>query len=596
MRFRSFELILVILWHACVLASAEPITKVHRDGYCAMRGHCMEGLTNLNCPYNGPAVEPETSEFRQLLVQTCGEAYASGKVCCDEAQLKDLQQQVTRAEPMIASCPACWSNFMQFWCAFTCSPNQSTFVNVTRVSPVNDDRFVVEQVDYWVGDHFGSQFYDSCKQVKFGVGNAYAMQLIGGGAKSWHEMVTYMGQKRALGSPFQIDFPPLSDGDALQRYNDDGKACNDTEPGYRCACVDCEAVCPVLEPIPAEAPECVVGSLKCWSFAMVMTYGLIVAVVCALALARKKKVSQWIQRLIGFNLDGRQEGGRGRLYERVALADEEEESEDANLLDPDQTPRRYWLNSRIQIWFYRLGVFCARHPWSVIAGGLFLVALCSTGWHNFAVERDPVNLWVAPSSQALAEKNHFDSHFTPFYRTTQLFFVTEDGSPIASAERLESLFKLEDEIKDMKSDEHGYRLQDVCFHPSGDACIIQSVTGYWQGDLSYFDPEYWDVDLENCLNDPVSCLPQFLQPIQPEMVLGGYQDEDYMTARAFVVTFVLKNSLDPATTAKAEEWEKSLLKNILLHVNDRPEWEGVRITFSTEVLQLYRYNLLSNTS
>jgi Niemann-Pick C1 protein len=555
-----------------------------------MRGQCgREGFSQLPCVNNEPAVIPENSSFRKLLVDTCGVDYQTGPACCDESQLNDLVSQVKRAEAIISSCPACWSNFLQFWCSFTCSPDQSTFVNITSAKPGDKaGTLTVTGTDYWVGDNFGSQFFDSCKDIKFGSSNGYAMEFIGGGAKEWHEMVTYMGVKRPmLGSPFQIDFPPINHApyNGIERYDQDGRLCNDTDPAYRCACVDCQAVCPALPPAPGEQPECHIGLLRCWSFAMLITYASILAMGITLLVARNKKVGQWMQKFLSINLDRAESRG---LYERLALSDEHDQDEledddGENLLDPDYTPRRYWLNSRLQNWFYYQGLFCARYPWLVILTSLVFVAICSLGWSWFSLERNPVNLWVSPSSKALAQKTHFDENFTPFYRTTQLFFVSETDQPIASADRLESLFKLENEIRAMKSNVYHNTLQDVCFHPTGDVCIVQSVTGYWQGDIDMFDPESWESTLEQCTSQPSLCLPEFQQPLKPDMILGGYQEEKYTTARAFVVTFVLSNSINETETDKSEHWEKTLLSNILTTLNDRPEWNGVSISYSTEV-------------
>ncbi|KAI8341885.1 patched family-domain-containing protein [Chlamydoabsidia padenii] len=598
------------------LASGNQLTPVHEQGYCAMRGQCDSSMfSHLPCVDNGPASTPETDDFQQQLVETCGVAYQEGPVCCDASQFNDLVTQVKRAEPIISSCPACWKNFMQFWCSFTCSPNQSTFVNITSATNKNG-KAVVDQVDYWVGDGFGTQFFDSCKDIKFGSSNGYAMDFIGGGATSWTGMVKFMGQKQLLGSPFQINFPSLEAAprDGLTRYDDKGESCS--EGNYRCACVDCQAVCPVLPPTDGDIPECHVGLLHCWSFAMVTTYAAILVLVFLWFISRQRWMVLWIQHwwYDNYNTD------RG-AYEPVPLSedqhnngnnDEDDDNDDDDndnfdnrhhhemLLDPDHTPRRYWLNTRIQRWFYYQGLFCARHPWLVISLGLVFVTILSSGWSRFSVERDPVHLWVSPNSEALAQKNHFDQHFSPFYRTTQLFLVSEhDDQPVMSASRLEHLFALEEEISSMVSEQHGISLQDICFHPNGDVCIVQSITGYWQGDVSNFDPTNWREDLSVCLSDPTSCLPASLQPLKPQMILGGFTTKDgqtkYMDAKAMVVTFVLRNSLDTGDIDKAHDWEVSLLDNILSKVNDRPEWNGVRITYSTESSLEIELNQSSNT-
>ncbi|ORX62177.1 multidrug efflux transporter AcrB transmembrane domain-containing protein [Hesseltinella vesiculosa] len=586
-------LLLLLLTNRRVMAAWTPS---HAPGVCAMRGQCAtSGFVKLPCVDNGPATEPSDS-LREQLVATCGAMFESGPVCCDGAQWNDLVEQVKRAEPIIMSCPACWRNFLQFWCSFTCSPDQSTFVNITRASQ-KDDAWVVEETQYWVGDSFGTGFYNSCKDIKFGSSNGYAMDFIGGGATNWLDMLRYMGMKRPLlGSPIQIDFPSLQDQPAQDMVRLDQEAAPCSSGDYRCACVDCESACPVLPPTPHES-ECHVGALRCWSFAMVTTYGAILLLVALWFVLQRPPawLSQWLR---GHAVDYDQYEPVALTEEPDTITDDDQASEDDNddmLLDPDHTPRHYWLNTTLQKWFYRQGLFCAQHPWLVIVASLFTVMLCSSGWSHFAVERDPINLWVSPTSQALADKRHFDTHFSPFYRTTQLFVVANDDQPVLTTEHLEHLFDLESEIRSLASDKHGVKLQDVCFHPNGDACIVQSVTGYWQGDKDMFDPSSWKDDLDLCTSQPSLCLPEFQQPLKPQMLLGGYEAEKYLTAKALVVTFVLANSLDEQHIVKAQDWERSLLSHVLSVVNDRPEWQQVRISYSTESSLEQELNKSSNT-
>jgi Niemann-Pick C1 protein len=273
------------------------------------------------------------------------------------------------------------------------------------------------------------------------------------------------------------------------------------------------------------------------------------------------------------------------LYERVALADHEDET----LLDPDHTPRKYWLNSVLQNWFFKQGLFCAQHPWMTIFAGLIAVTICSAGWSRFHVERNPINLWVSPTSEALAQKKFFDENFNPFYRTTQLFFIDEssgENSSVISSEHLLALFEVEKEIRHIKSEPNNYTLNDLCLKPTGEACIVQSVTGYWQGDVDNFDPDTYEEYLQDCATQPSLCLPDFQQPLKPQMILGGYQNDQYLTSKAMVVTFVLNNYVDENKVKMAEEWEKTLLRNILTKLESRPEWKDVRVSYSTEVMSM----------
>jgi Niemann-Pick C1 protein len=44
----------------------------------------------------------------------------------------------------------------------------------------------------------------------------------------------------------------------------------------------------------------------------------------------------------------------------------------------------------------------------------------SHGIMYMRVTTDPVELWAAPTSRARTEREFFDSHFEPFYRTQQI--------------------------------------------------------------------------------------------------------------------------------------------------------------------------------
>lgn len=504
-------------------------------------------------------------------------------------QLTDLIEQVKKAERIISACPACWSNFLQFFCHFTCSPDQSTFVNITETyrSP-STKKDVVTRVDFRVDDYFGKGFYSSCKDIKFGSSNGFAMDFIGGGASNWHDMVVYMGTERPLiGSPFQIDFPLGPDGEgSMATYNDSAAHCNDTDTRYRCSCVDCEPTCPILPPTPAERPECRIGGvLRCWTFGLILLYIMILgasAVVLVVNNGLAKK----------FALFSRTGGDPQRgEYERVELT----EGENDTLLDPDP-PNKYWLNSNIQKWFYLQGLICAQRPRTTILVTLVFVVVCSFGWRWFGVEQNPINLWVPPTSEALAQKHFFDQNFSPFYRTTQLIITPADldsaDDGIITLDNLLNLFALETEIKTLQSYPNNYTLQDVCFHPNGDVCIVQSVTGYWQGDMDNFDRDNWRGSFLDCVTQPTNCLPEFGQPLKPEMVLGGYDKPEFDRAKALIVTYVLRNYVDEKEADKAHEWELTVMKQILSSLETRKEWENATISYSTEVSFYHSWNIV----
>ena len=83
------------------------------------------------------------------------------------------------------------------------------------------------------------------------------MGFIGGGATNYTEFLKFLGDKKLLGSPFQINFleaPRHEDEEGMKPSDPRVYACNDTDPNYRCSCVDCPAVCPTLEPVSRSVP------------------------------------------------------------------------------------------------------------------------------------------------------------------------------------------------------------------------------------------------------------------------------------------------------------------------------------------------------
>jgi Niemann-Pick C1 protein len=277
-------------------------------------------------------------------------------------------------------------------------------------------------------------------------------------------------------------------------------------------------------------------------------------------------------------------------FERVALNEEED-----NVLLEEQPSRRYALNSLLQDYFYQQGYICAKYPWQTIGVAALIVFLATLGCSQFDVERDPVRLWVAPNSDSAIQKEFFDQNFGPFYRTQQIFISSVNSSQsVVNYNNLKNLFIIEREIREMKSSPNNYTLRNLCFNPNGDACIVQSVTGYWQSDLDNFSKETWEEDFKSCTSAPTFCLPDFQQPLKPDMILGGFDDEEYINAKALVLTFVLKNSLDQNEIDAAKEWESSLreyLNNLINNQNDKIDVSQLQISFSTEVSKLVNLNI-----
>ncbi|KAJ7937284.1 patched family-domain-containing protein [Mycena leptocephala] len=598
-----------------------------RNGHCAMRASCGAiGFKQLPCPYDGPAIEPEEedADARALLVGVCGPEYAQGPVCCTSDQVDALRDNFEPIDGLLSTCPACRNNFRSFFCTFTCSPDQGTFVNITSTQETQTGQTAVKSLDFYVGQQFGEGFFDSCKNVQYDAANSYAMDLIGGGAKNYTSFLKFMGEEKPFGSPFQMDFP-LQTPPELVALNPPPRNCYDTDLESRCPCIDCPSVCPTLPDIPAPGsePVCHVGAITCLSFVLILTYSLAVFgffVGYLIQTTLRKRREQTYERMAlsaeTASISSPRSQSRG-LVGAASLAhyiDDDSSGTQfesrhlgrgASLVDPIDTvqPRQYPLNNILRRGFYRLGLMTASSPWLTFALVFLIMGLLNIGWKHFQIERDPVRLWVAPSSESRIQKEYFDEHFGPFYRTEQIFVTASDlatesnsslsliggGGPVLSWDHLQYWFEVEADIRALKSPS-GYRLTDVCFKPAGPqgACVVQSVGGWFDNDLDAYNETSWKTHLELCAKQPVECRPDYEQPLAPQYALGGVPmkedgSKDFLSAEAMVITYVVNDSLDPAIKAKAMEWEETL-RAYLLELNDRSSPEaGLQIAFSTGV-------------
>ncbi|KIW04293.1 uncharacterized protein PV09_04589 [Verruconis gallopava] len=571
-----------------LLADDTGLPQKHEAGRCALRGQCGSDSffgPQLPCPDNGKASAPD-DQLRKKLVDICGGAWSEGDVCCEESQLDALQSNLKRVDQLISTCPACRENFVNLFCTFTCSPDQSMFVNVTQTKPKGNS-FLVTELDYLVSDSFGSGFYDSCKEVKFGPTNSRAMDLMGGGAKNYTDFLKFLGQKRFGGSPFQMNFPEPNEEDFPGMVSMDKKAhpCNSEDPKYRCACVDCPGTCEEL-PEVKEEQYCHVGALPCLSFSIILIYSIFLLLLVAAVSGH-----------VAYQKHSQTKNERLRLLQDTAPSDDEDEGDvvyNAGMMDRPQ--KHYWLNELCDGAFSRLGFACASFPAITIVTSIIIVALLSLGWLRFAVETDPVRLWVSPDSDAAKEKAFFDNNFGPFFRAEQVFLVGDQRSSSPSVMTYDNLkwwFDVEARVNRLRAP-GGITLDEVCYKPTGDACVVQSFTGYFDGMHQPLTPSGWQDYLLGCANNPPECLAPSGQPLDPKMLFGGYK-ENILDAKALVITWVVKNHAEGTEElARAMAFEEEL-KMTLIDVQREAAERGLRLSFNTEISLEQELNKSTNT-
>lgn len=92
-RLSLLRLLVVVAFLSLVAFTyAEDEDRIHETGRCSIRGQCgKEGFfgKELPCPDNGLAKTPGNST-RKRLVSICGEKWNKGDVCCDDDQVRPL--------------------------------------------------------------------------------------------------------------------------------------------------------------------------------------------------------------------------------------------------------------------------------------------------------------------------------------------------------------------------------------------------------------------------------------------------------------------------------------------------------------------------
>ncbi|KAB1258508.1 NPC intracellular cholesterol transporter 1 [Camelus dromedarius] len=258
--------------------------------------------------------------------------------------------------------------------------------------------------------------------------------------------------------------------------------------------------------------------------------------------------------------------------------------------------------------FAQWGSFCVRHPGCVVFLSLAFIAACSSGLAFVRVTTDPVDLWSAPGSQARREKEYFDAHFGPFFRTEQLIIQAPHshphtyepypsgsdvpfGPPLA-VDILHQVLDLQTAIENITASYNNetVTLQDICvapLSPYNKNCTILSVLNYFQNSHSVLNHEVGDdffvyADYHThflyCVRAPASlndtsllhdpCLGTFGGPVFPWLVLGGYDDQNYNNATALVITFPVNNYYnDTEKLQRAQAWETAFINFVKNYKN-----------------------------
>uniref|UniRef100_A0A9J8A850 SSD domain-containing protein n=1 Tax=Cyprinus carpio carpio TaxID=630221 RepID=A0A9J8A850_CYPCA len=557
----------------------------HEPGYCSFYEDC-----GLNPAVEGALIPPRvpckdyrkavnvTGDHYELFKSVCPMlAHGEGKTlaCCSFRQLTALQSSLTLSKAVLIRCPSCADNFAHIHCATTCSPNQSQILKITKTANITQPAGMVKEAvvgyEAYVSTSFSDASFRSCKNVRIPATGGYAIATMCGryGATlcTPQRWLDFQGDSSNGLAPLDINFKLLPDGQTAGLppgavlFAGTALNCNETTPtgGEACSCQDCEQSCPAV-PQPPPLPEpFMIGRLDGVLVICIIVFSCIfLLLICYVILE----------------------------YTIPSLATQE------------------FLGSLFQTW----GTIMARYPLIVLPVCLVVVLAFAVGIKDIELTTDPVQLWSAPQSRAMREKAFHDANFDPFYRTNQLILTAPDRpshyydsllfgeqnfSGIISKDLIIELLELQQKIQAIEfwSDElnRTASLKDVCYaplnpdNPSLTDCAVNSLPQYFQNSMDNLNAQVnmtelgvtkevdWRDHFIYCVNSPLSfkditalgmsCMADYGGPVFPFLAVGGYENEEYTTAEALILTFSLNNYARTDVKFKvAEEWERGFLE------------------------------------
>ncbi len=412
----------------------------HEAGHCLWLGQCgPSGQANgvFNCFYNGPAhnVTPG-SEFQKALLDICPQ-YANGPVCCDKNQLDTLTGQIGIPRQLLGRCPACLKNFINIFCASTCDPNASQFLDGKLQYDKDKKEFEVTSATVYLDDEYAHGVFNSCKNVINPQDNAQkVVDLMCNNAdpctvEAWFQ---YLG----TGNPY-VPFPmryKFDDGSlpkppGVVAYDATYYPCNyhnGSDYSLQCSCTDCgtEDVCP-----PAPLPLKNNFPIKWISIGIAAVGGAIVLIIFIITLIAG--IIQLVRKPTGYSqIDG---GRTSTSYGTMSEDDDDSPTSSVGSINDDLVVDAkddyssccyswYKFGAYFENWikhvFYLWGKFATKFWYIVIPTGIVVMGVFASGMYRFEVVTDTVKLWSAPDSRARLEKNYFDENFGPFYRTEMI--------------------------------------------------------------------------------------------------------------------------------------------------------------------------------
>lgn len=548
---------------------------------CSLLHICHENSNNLkqpcigtNDPLKWNNSETNADTVKEKLLQYAPFFFEEGSsdpidLCCDNDQILETISGFQNTAPF-ARCPTCLQNVQKFYLLFSCSPYQYHFVTPRiNVTDPTTGKTYADSVNLMVTEKVITDIYNSCKDVSLpSTGEPVLQSACGSYGAIWctpYRWFEYMG------SPSQNPFAPLelniviSNEDTALDF--DVPSCDMAYANYSsCSCSDCPVNCPSSVYEEIDVKDNIFGDINRISFYFSLGFIFIAAIA-------------FIAALVAFRI----------LNSRSQVPFENEKNEKPSI-KKEKFSLHETVNNFLTNFFKSWGIVMVNRWKTVLLVCLIVTLVASLGMLRLQITTSPIELWASPTCQSRVEKDYYDTYFTPFYRTNQIFFKTAGLSsfffsstyggdiilgPAYNSKFLEAVFKLQKQIENITVEVDGdtIGLKDICFAPmrtpfsgprSIQDCAVMSLLGYFNNDINTYtsDIQNSTEKIIGCLQAPsgLNCLAPYGGTVIPGVAVGGATQKDHLDAIGVTVTFLVENKKSEDELKGAYAWEKKFIE------------------------------------
>ena len=152
-----------------------------------------------------------------------------------------------------SECAACVNNLKEFWCQFTCAPNQADFLHPIALVNVTDPSTKVNttalQMTLDITPDLACGVFDSCK----GTTKCRSVQTM----KTCNGFLDYQGQYEAIGRGNYIQFNYTAADTAMNFPPQDCSNFTNSDGTHSsCSCSSCQATCDKAGDTANNCPRC----------------------------------------------------------------------------------------------------------------------------------------------------------------------------------------------------------------------------------------------------------------------------------------------------------------------------------------------------